>query len=148
VERIDLYQFHHADPWTPVEASWATMAALVSEGKVRWAGVSNFDVELLERCETIRHVDCVQPELSVLRPEALGGVIPWCGAHGTGVIGYSPLATGALARANGTTHGQAEGDDALRVRGVAVQERLRSIGAGIGMSSRELAVAGPSRTRT
>ena len=141
VERIDLYQFHHADPWTPVETSWAAMAALVSEGKVRWAGVSNFDVGLLERCEAISHVDCVQPELSLLRPEALDDVIPWCGANGTGVIGYSPLGTGVLARADGATHGQSEGDDELRARGAAVQERLTAIGAGNGMSPREVAVA-------
>ena len=141
VERIDLYQFHHADPWTPVETSWAAMAALVAEGKVRWAGVSNFDVGLLDRCEAIRHVDCLQPELSLLRPEALDDVIPWCGAHGTGVIGYSPLATGALARADGATHAQAEGDDTLRARGVAVQERLRAIGARTGLSPTELSVA-------
>ncbi|HET8526828.1 MAG TPA: aldo/keto reductase [Actinomycetota bacterium] len=141
IERIDLYQFHHADPWTPIETSWAAMAKLVSEGKVRWAGVSNFDVDLLERCEAIRHVDCVQPELSLLRPEALDGVIPWCGAHGTGVIGYSPLGTGALARADGATHGQAEGDDVLRSRGATVHERLVAIGARVGLSSRELAVA-------
>lgn len=142
VERIDLYQFHHADPWTPVEASWAAMSALVSEGKVRWAGVSNFDVGLLDRCEAIRHVDCVQPELSLLRREALEDVIPWCGAHGTGVIGYSPLGTGALARtADATTHGQAEGDDALLARGLAVQERLGAIGARIRVRPRELAVA-------
>jgi len=142
VERIDLYQFHHADPWTPVETSWAAMATLVSEGKVRWAGVSNFDVGLLERCETIRHVDSVQPELSLLRPEALDDVIPRCGAHGTGVLGYSPLGTGALARtADPTTHGQAEGDDALLARGLALQDRLGEIGARIGVSPRELAVA-------
>jgi aryl-alcohol dehydrogenase-like predicted oxidoreductase len=142
VERIDLYQFHHADPGTPIETSWAAMAALVSEGKVRWAGVSNFDVGLLERCEAIRHVDCLQPELSLLRPEALHDVIPWCGAHGTGVIGYSPLGTGALARtADPTTHGQAEGDDEMLARGLAVQQRLREIGARVGRSARELAVA-------
>lgn len=96
VERIDLYQFHHADPTTPVEESWSTMAELVAEGKVRWAGVSNFDVELLERCEAIVHVDSVQPELNLLRREALREVIPWCRVHGTGVIAYSPLATGVL----------------------------------------------------
>jgi len=96
VERIDLYQFHHADPKTPVEASWGTMAELVEEGKVRWAGVSNYDVELLDRCEAIRHVDCLQPELSLLRQDALGDVVPWCDAHGTGVIAYSPMATGVL----------------------------------------------------
>ena len=53
VERIDLYQFHWPDPntGTPVEESWGVMADLVREGKVRWAGVSNLGVDLLERCE-------------------------------------------------------------------------------------------------
>jgi aryl-alcohol dehydrogenase-like predicted oxidoreductase len=97
VERIDLYQFHHPDPATPVEDSWAAMGELVLEGKVRWAGVSNFDVSLLDRCEAIAHVDSLQPELNLLRREALREVIPWSRAHGTGVIVYSPLATGILA---------------------------------------------------
>ncbi len=96
VERIDLYQFHHADPTTPVEESWGTMAGLVLEGKVRWAGVSNFDVALLERCEAIAHLDSVQPELNLLRRNALDEVIPWCRDRGVGVIVYSPLASGAL----------------------------------------------------
>jgi aryl-alcohol dehydrogenase-like predicted oxidoreductase len=100
-ERIDLYQFHHPDPLTPVEESWAAMARLVEEGKVRWAGVSNFGAGLLDRCEAVRHVDCVQPELSLLRPGAARDVIPWCRAHGTGVIVYSPLASGILAGARG-----------------------------------------------
>ncbi len=95
VERIDLYQFHHPDPATPVEASWETMAELVGEGKVRWAGVSNFDIALLERCEPILHVDSLQPELSLVRPEALD-VIAWCARNGTGVIPYSPLGSGLL----------------------------------------------------
>jgi aryl-alcohol dehydrogenase-like predicted oxidoreductase len=99
VERIDLYQFHHPDPNTPVEDSWATLAELVEEGKVRWAGVSNFGIDLLERCEAIRHVDSLQPELSLLRPEAASDVIPWCREHGTGVIVYSPLAGGLLSGA-------------------------------------------------
>ena len=52
VDRIDLYQFHWPDEiGTPIEDSWGEMARLVEEGKVRAAGVSNFDVELLERCE-------------------------------------------------------------------------------------------------
>ena len=101
VERIDLYQFHHPDPSTPVEESWATLAELVDEGKVRWAGLSNFDVEQLERCEAIRHVDCLQPELSLLRPEAARDVIPWCRDHGTGVIVYSPKASGLLSGSRG-----------------------------------------------
>ena len=68
VERIDLFQIHWPD-WTTgtaLEESWGTMAELVDEGKARWIGVSNFDVEQLERCEAIRHVDSVQPPLSLL----------------------------------------------------------------------------------
>lgn len=99
VERVDLYQFHHPDPNTPVEASWTALAELVDEGKVRWAGLSNFDVDQLERCETIRHVDSLQPELSLLRPQAARDVIPWCRDHGTGVIVYSPNGAGLLSGA-------------------------------------------------
>ena len=52
VERFDLYQFHWPDEMgTPIEDSWAEMVKLIEQGKVRAAGVSNFNVELLERCE-------------------------------------------------------------------------------------------------
>jgi aryl-alcohol dehydrogenase-like predicted oxidoreductase len=96
VERIDLYQFHHADPSTPVEESWATMADLVREGKVRWAGVSNFDVELLDRCQAIARVESVQPELNLLRRGALDDVIPWCRDRAVAALAYSPTASGEL----------------------------------------------------
>lgn len=97
VERIDLYQFHWPDQaGTPVEDSWSEMVRLVEEGKLRWAGVSNFDVPLLERCERIRHVDSLQPPFSMIRREAARDVIPWCAAHETGVIVYSPMQSGLL----------------------------------------------------
>jgi aryl-alcohol dehydrogenase-like predicted oxidoreductase len=97
LERIDLYQIHWPDQsGTPVEESWATMVRLVDEGKARAIGVSNFGVDLLERCEAIRHVDSLQPPLSLLRRQALEAEIPWCAAHGTGVIAYSPLQSGLL----------------------------------------------------
>jgi aryl-alcohol dehydrogenase-like predicted oxidoreductase len=97
VERIDLYQFHWPDQsGTPVEESWETMTRLVEEGKVRAAGVSNFDVGLLERCKTVRQVDSLQPPLSLIRRQAAEAEIPWCAAHDTGVIGYSPMQSGLL----------------------------------------------------
>ena len=98
VERIDLYQIHHPDQatGTDVEDSWGTMAELVDEGKVAWIGVSNFDLELLERCERVRHVDSLQPPLSLIDRAAAERLLPWCQANGTGVIAYSPLGSGLL----------------------------------------------------
>jgi aryl-alcohol dehydrogenase-like predicted oxidoreductase len=110
VERIDLYQFHWPDAvGIPVEDSWAALARLVDEGKVRAAGVSNFDVALLERCEAIRHVDSLQPPFSLIRREAAAAEIPWCAEHGTGVICYSPMQSGLLT----------DRFDASRVEGLA-----------------------------
>jgi len=97
IERIDLYQFHWPDrTGTPVEDSWGEMARLTDEGKIRAAGVANFDTGLLDRAEAIRHVDSLQPPFSLLRREAGGDVIPWAATHGTGVIVYSPMQSGIL----------------------------------------------------
>jgi aryl-alcohol dehydrogenase-like predicted oxidoreductase len=97
VDRIDLYQFHWPDETgTPVEDSWREMVRLIEEGKVRLAGVSNFDVALLERCEAIRHVDSLQPPFSLIRRQAAAREIPWCARHNTGVICYSPMQSGLL----------------------------------------------------
>jgi aryl-alcohol dehydrogenase-like predicted oxidoreductase len=97
MERIDLYQFHWPDETgTLVEDSWAAMTKLVEEGKIRAAGVSNFDVRLLDRCEAIRHVDSLQPPFSLINRTAAEKEIPWCGSHGTGVICYSPMQSGLL----------------------------------------------------
>jgi aryl-alcohol dehydrogenase-like predicted oxidoreductase len=97
VDRIDLYQFHWADETgTPIEDSWGEMSRLVQEGKIRAAGVSNFTVALLERCEKVRHVDSLQPPFSLIRRDSGAELIPWCAEHGTGVIVYSPMQAGLL----------------------------------------------------
>jgi aryl-alcohol dehydrogenase-like predicted oxidoreductase len=97
VERIDLYQFHWPDEsGTLLEDSWSTMVELVREGKVRAAGVSNFDVQLLARCRAVRHVDSLQPPFSLINRAAAEREIPWCARHETGVICYSPMQSGLL----------------------------------------------------
>jgi aryl-alcohol dehydrogenase-like predicted oxidoreductase len=72
------------------------MVKLVEEGKVRAAGVSNFNVNLLERCEAIRHVDSLQPPFSLIHRTAAEKEIPWCAEHDSGVICYSPMQSGLL----------------------------------------------------
>lgn len=145
VERVDLYQFHHPDPNTPVEASWAALVELVDEGKVRWAGLSNFDVDQLERCEAIRHVDSLQPELSLLRPEAARDVIPWCRDHGTGVIVYSPNGSGLLTGARDRAWLDAASDeDRMDHRAEAITaavEGLRPIAQRLGLDLPALVTA-------
>lgn len=137
VETLDLLQFHHPDPATPVEDSWGTMAALVTEGKVRWGGLSNFGVDLLERCRSIRHVDSLQPELSLLRPEAASDVIPWCLDHGTGVIVYSPIGSGLLSGARDRAWLSAASDEArMGVPAEAIAsliDRLRPLAERLGV---------------
>ena len=97
IERIDLYQCHWPDETgTAIEDSWAEMARLADEGKVGAIGVSNFDVDLLERAEGIRHVDSLQPPFSLIERDSGADVIAWAAAHGTGVIVYSPLQSGIL----------------------------------------------------
>ncbi|HEX9130447.1 MAG TPA: aldo/keto reductase [Gemmatimonadaceae bacterium] len=97
VERVDLYQFHWPDNFgVPVEESWRTMELLLEEGKVRAIGVSNFDASLLRKCEAIRHVDSLQPPFSLIKREVAAAEIPWCNAHRTGVIVYSPMQSGIL----------------------------------------------------
>ncbi len=153
VDVIDLYQIHWpSHDGTPVEESWATMAELVEEGKVRAIGVSNFDVDLLERCQRVRQVDTFQPELNLVVREALDATIPWCQRAGTGVIVYSPMRSGLLSggfsaeRAGALPH-----DDWRRThpgfigenleRSLALVERLAAIATRLGCTLPELAVA-------
>jgi len=123
VERIDLYQFHRPDETgTPVEDSWHAMVRLVEEGKVRAAGVSNFDVALLERCDAIRQVDSLQPPFSLIRRDVAAREIPWCAEHDTGVIVYSPMQTGLLTDSFTAARVAAMAQDDWRRHGPEFQE--------------------------
>jgi aryl-alcohol dehydrogenase-like predicted oxidoreductase len=97
VERIDLYQMHWpAEDGTPLEDYWGTLLQLKEEGKVRAVGLSNHHVGQLEDAERLGHVDTLQPPFSAIRREVAVAELPWCAAHGTGVIVYSPMQSGLL----------------------------------------------------
>jgi aryl-alcohol dehydrogenase-like predicted oxidoreductase len=154
VERIDLFQIHWPDLDTgaSLEESWTTMAELADEGKVRWLGVSNFSVEQLETCEAIRHVDSLQPPLSLLQRGALGELIPTAARNGTGVVVYSPMASGILSGAFDRERLANLAPDDMRLRrpeytepelthNLELVERLRPIADELGASVAELAIA-------
>ncbi len=153
VERIDLYQFHWPDETgTPIEDSWGQMLKLVEEGKVRAAGVSNFNVELLEKCEKIRHVDSLQPLFSMISRATAADVLPWCKSHNTGVINYSPMQSGILTDGfTGDRVAKMSSDDWRRrgpefqepklSRNLALRDALKPIAVRHGVSVSSVAVA-------
>lgn len=153
VDVIDLMQIHWpSTDGTPIEESWATLAELVEEGKIRYLGVSNFGVDLLDACEGIRHVDTCQPELSLLVRGAAESVLPWCEAHGTGVIVYSPMRNGLLSGHFSAERAASLPEDDWRSThpdfqepGLAVNlravDRLSAIAREVGCTMAELAVA-------
>lgn len=97
VEHIDLFQIHWPDEeQVRVEEPWSAMAELQDQGLVRWIGVSNFDRDLVERCEAIRHVDSVQNEYSLLHRGDDNDLLPWLAERGIGYLAYGPLAYGLL----------------------------------------------------
>lgn len=98
IDVIDLYQIHwpHPEGDVPIEETWGTMADLVKEGKVRHIGVSNFDIDLMERCRPIHPVASNQPPYNMLERGVEDELLPYCAEHGIGVVPYSPMASGLL----------------------------------------------------
>ena len=96
IEQIDLYQIHWPNPEAQIEDAWATMSELKQEGKIRYIGVSNHSIEQMQKLETIAHIDSLQPPYSLLNRDYESEVLPWCKNNQSGVICYSPMASGML----------------------------------------------------
>ncbi len=93
---IDLYQIHWPNPDPDIEEGWSAMAELKEEGKVRHIGVSNFNVEQMERASKISPVETLQPPYSMLKREVEAEILPYCEENDIGVIVYSPMRSGLL----------------------------------------------------
>jgi aryl-alcohol dehydrogenase-like predicted oxidoreductase len=95
---VDLYQIHWPpEPDSPeLEEGWSTLAELKREGKVRWIGVSNVDVQQLRRAQAIAPVTSLQPRYSLVHREIEDEILPFCLQQNIGVIVYSPMASGLL----------------------------------------------------
>jgi aryl-alcohol dehydrogenase-like predicted oxidoreductase len=130
------------------------MSELVDQGVVRHIGVSNFDRDLIQRCEAIRHVDSLQPELSMLLLDNRD-LVAWCGEQGIGTIAYGPLAYGILSgsitsqtpfdagdhRAPGGEVYESFLHPGVAERTMAVVERVRAVGERHDVSVADVAIA-------
>lgn len=95
-DHVDLYQIHGWNPQYPVDDSMEMMEKLHQEGKTRYIGVSNFNVEQMERAVQTAPFHSLQPRYSLLDREIETETLPYCEAHGIGILPYSPLAKGLL----------------------------------------------------
>jgi aryl-alcohol dehydrogenase-like predicted oxidoreductase len=96
VDAIDLYQIHWPDPDPDIEEGWAALAELKEQGLVRHIGVSNFDVEQMERVKGIAPVETLQPPYSLVHRDVEHEILPYAEREDVGVIVYSPMASGLL----------------------------------------------------
>jgi aryl-alcohol dehydrogenase-like predicted oxidoreductase len=153
LEVIDLYQVH----WPPeidsdLEEGWATLAALQKEGKVRWIGVSNFDVSQMKRAQAIANITSLQPPYSLIRRGIEQGILPYCMQQGIGAIVYAPMASGLLTGAMTVERAanlpaddwrkrSSEFNEPNLSRNLALVERLRAVGKRLGRTPGEVAIA-------
>ena len=95
-DTIDLYQVHWPNPETEIEEGWGTLAKFKEQGKVRYIGVSNFNVEQMKRVQKIAPITSLQPPYSMLRRSVEEEILPFAQANHIGVINYSPMVSGLL----------------------------------------------------
>ncbi len=96
VDVIDLYQIHWPKPEDEIEEAWGAIAKAIEEGKVRYGGVSNFNVEQLKRAQAIHPVTSLQPPYSMFRRGIEDELVPYCREQNIGIINYSPMMSGLL----------------------------------------------------
>ena len=147
---IDLYQIHW--PTEELEEGWGAMAQLQKEGKVRWIGVSNFNVEEMRRAQAFAPISSLQPPYSLVRREVEQELLPYCRFHEIGVIVYSPMASGLLTGAMTRERAAKLPESDWRSRdpefrepklsqNLALVERLREVGERHGRPPGQVAIA-------
>ncbi|HWT65228.1 MAG TPA: aldo/keto reductase [Terracidiphilus sp.] len=152
VETIDLYQIHWPNPEEEIEEGGAALEKARQQGKVRWIGVSNFNVDQMKRAQKIAPITSLQPPYSMLRRAIEAEVLPYVQANGIGVINYSPMVSGLLTGkmtaervaampADDWRRRAVEFNEPRLSRNLKLVELLREIGSGHGVQPGVVAVA-------
>jgi aryl-alcohol dehydrogenase-like predicted oxidoreductase len=96
VDHVDLLQPHDVDPEVPIEESWGEVHRLIAEGKVRHGGLSNHDIDLMQRAQMVGPVIAAQHRFNMVSREIERDVLPFCRDRGIGVLSWGSLAEGLL----------------------------------------------------
>jgi aryl-alcohol dehydrogenase-like predicted oxidoreductase len=149
-DHIDLYQVHWPDPDTPAADVAGLMQEFVDAGKIRHAGVSNYDAEQLADFDATRPVETLQPPYHLFRRGIETDPLPYARDHNIGVVVYSPLGSGLLTGAltpdttfettDWRTKSSAFQGDNLR-RNLKIVDELKAFAAQRGVEVGQLAIA-------
>ena len=131
VDAIDLYQIHWPDPEPEIEEGWQTLAQFQKEGKVRYIGVSNFNVVQMKRVERIAPITSLQPNYNIVTRDIEKDLLPFCRERHIGVIVYSPMKSGLLTGKMTRERIASLPPDDFRPKTVSFQEPLLSRNLGV-----------------
>jgi aryl-alcohol dehydrogenase-like predicted oxidoreductase len=119
-DRIDLYQYHRPDPTVPYEETIGAFKELRDEGKIRWVGISNANIEQIELACSIVDIAAVQNQLSLGYRSPIGkGEVAACEERGIAFLPWSPL--GGIGH-SGSTGGHDPVRTAADAHGVSPQQ--------------------------
>jgi aryl-alcohol dehydrogenase-like predicted oxidoreductase len=96
VDHVDLYYLHRVDPDTPIEETVGAMGELVTEGKVRFLGLSEAAPDTIRRAHATFPITALQTEYSIWARQPEAEIIPTVRELGIGFVPYSPLGRGFL----------------------------------------------------
>jgi aryl-alcohol dehydrogenase-like predicted oxidoreductase len=131
IDHIDLYQVHWPDPNVPQAETAGALRDLIAEGKIRHAGVSNYNGEQMAEFSATLPVETLQPPYHLFR-RGIEEILPYCRSHDIGVLVYGPLAHGLLTGTLGA-HTAFAGDDwrstSAVFRGDTYRQNLQTVRA-------------------
>jgi aryl-alcohol dehydrogenase-like predicted oxidoreductase len=150
VDYIDLYQVHWPDPAVPFDETAGALQELVTLGKIRHVGVSNFDTDQMADFGRTWPIETLQAPYNLFRRDAAHDLLPYCARHDIGVLAYGPLAHGLLTGAMRVDTTFADDDwrsaspifrgDSF-VRNLYAVQSLQALAADFGVTVSQLAIA-------
>lgn len=107
---IDLYQIHWPDSTTPINETFEAVSKLIEQGKIRYAGVCNYNAKQMEEAEKTLKLVSNQIPFSMVNRSIEDETVPYCIKHNKSILAYSPLERGLLTGKIHTNYKFQEGD--------------------------------------